>query len=146
MSLSKMKLKLIADVNFIHSEAENFREVTKKNKVELAAGEVLCMKSLAGNQMVFMYRPRDIDVSAYGARKGAATVYHSVRLRLSRSTWDAMMLQNYAKMVNIELEGIRTFEEIIGYTPPKVKAVVSKIKTTKQPGKVINLADRRKAA
>lgn len=109
-----MRLKLIAHVNFQYSEAENFQLVMKKHRdMHLGPGDVLCMLSQSEGQMVFMYRPTEMELTGYGARKGTATVYRSLRLRLDRSKWDwRNMLQNYANDVGIHLEGLSRFEDI----------------------------------
>lgn len=108
-----MKLKLMATVNFQRSEADNFQAVMKKHPhVDLGPSDVVLMISMDKSQMVFMYRKQAIDVSEYGKRRGAADVYHSERIRLTRSTWDWRMLQNYAEQVGIALDGFRRFEEM----------------------------------
>lgn len=108
-----MKLKLMATVNFQRSEADNFQAVMKKNPgIDLGPNDVVLMVSMAKDQMVFMYRKTEIDVSQYGRRRGAATVYHSERVRLDRSSWDWRMLQNYAEQVGIHLDGFRRYEEL----------------------------------
>lgn len=108
-----MRLKLIVSVNFQRSEAENFQAVMKKHPhLDLGPNEVVCMVSLARNQMVFMYRREEVELVGYGQRRGTADLYRSERLRLSRSTWDHRMLQNYANQLGIQLDGFRRFEEI----------------------------------
>jgi hypothetical protein len=135
--MQTLRLKLVADCNFQHNEADNFNEIIKKHKIDqLAPNEVVCLKSLGGAQMVFMYRPREIELTS---GRGTAMVYRSVRLRLTRSTWNPMMLQNYANEVDIQLEGLRRFEDALPHLkPPSVKA--------KKDAKVINIAAARKAA
>jgi hypothetical protein len=135
--MQTLRLKLVADCNFQHNEADNFNEIIKKHKIDqLAPNEVVCLKSLGGAQMVFMYRPREIELTS---GRGTAMVYRSVRLRLTRSTWNPMMLQNYANEVDIQLEGLRRFEDALPHLKaPSVKA--------KKDAKVINIAAARKAA
>lgn len=108
-----MKLKLMATVNFQRSEADNFQAVMKKHPhVELGPNDVVLMISMDRSQMVFMYRKQQMNVSDYGKRRGEADVYHSERLRLSRSTWDWKMLANYGDQVGIQIDGFRRFEEM----------------------------------
>ena len=144
----KLRLKLIATVNFTYSEAENFKDVMKKNPgVHLGPGDVVLLQSQSGGQMVFMYRPVDLNfetMECAGARRGGATAYKSVRLRLSRSTWNPLMLQDYANEVGLELEGLRRFAEIMGETKQPVHRE-NKSKGKKS-AKVIELASHRKAA
>lgn len=133
----------MATVNFQRSEADNFQAVMKAHPhVELGANDVVLMISMDKSQMVFMYRKQEIDVSEYGKRRGAATIYHSERLRLSRSTWDWKMLRNYGEAVGIELDGFRRFEEQF----PKLRDEANVIKLSargarkaKAAGKVISL-------
>jgi hypothetical protein len=144
-----MRLKLIAMANFQYSEADNFNAVMKKHPhITLGPDDVVVLFSQSKNQIVFMYRTTELDFSqrpseddtGFGRRKGKATVYNSKRLRLSRSTWDVMMLQNYANEVGIELDGLKRFEDI--YEGSRREPKKARTKTTK-PGKVIAL---RKAA
>lgn len=108
-----MRLKLIVTVNFQRTEAENFHAAMKRNPgLELGPQDVVCMVSLSRQQIVFMYRKETIDVSGYGLRKGTADVFHSERLRLSRSTFEPKMIQNYANQIGIVLDGFRRFEDI----------------------------------
>lgn len=132
-----LRLKLVADVNFQHNEADNFNEVIKKHKVDqLGPNEVVCLKSLGGAQIVFMYRPREVDLTS---GRGTAMIYRSVRLRLTRSTWNPMMLQNYANEVGLVLEGLRRFEDALPHLqPPSMKG--------KKDAKVVHISTARKAA
>lgn len=108
-----MRLKLIVTVNFQRTESENFHAAMKRNPgLELGPSDVVVMVSLSRQQIVFMYRKQTIELHGYGLRKGSADVYHSERLRLSRSTFNPQMIQNYANQVGLELDGFRRFEEI----------------------------------
>jgi hypothetical protein len=107
-----MRLKLVATVDFRQNEATNFDALMKEHQMRLTSDEVVCMLSTNKRQIVFVYRPKEIAVSRYGNRDGTATAYHSEKLRLSRSTWEPLMLQNYAQEVGITLDGIRRFEDI----------------------------------
>lgn len=107
-----MRLKLMATVNFQRSEADNLNAVLKRHPdMVLGPNDVVLMISMDKSQMVFMFRKDTIDVSEYGKRRGEADVYNSRRVRLSRSTWDWRMLQEYATKANIELDGIQPFEK-----------------------------------
>lgn len=107
-----MRLKLIKTVNFQRTEAENLNAILKMHPdITLGHDDVVVMVSLSKTQLVFAYRTKEIDVSQYGARRGAAKVYHTERLRLDRSTFNPQMIQNYANEVGIMLEGFRRLEE-----------------------------------
>lgn len=87
-------------------------DAIKREKLELGPNDVVAFVSLAHNQILFVWRPLEIDVSAYGHRRGNATVFRSQRLRLSNSTWEPTMLANYAADVGLQLDGLRRFEDI----------------------------------
>lgn len=145
-----MRLKLIVHVNFQQTEAENFKAALKEHKIAgLAAGEVVLMVSLSETQLVFMYRPSEMDMSQYGGRKGTATVFHSERLRLSRSTFSTLMIQNYAREAGLNIDGLRTLEEYIGHKPDvvDVKKSAKKKSTGKAKGATVtHISAARKAA
>jgi hypothetical protein len=123
-----MRLRLVETVDFRCSEAGNFIGVQKRYKLQLGPDDVVCLVASNRRQVVFMYRTREMDMSKFGSRKGTAVVFHSERLRLSRSTWEPMMLQNYANEVGIKLDGLRRFEEIYGEDAP---------------GKIVKMSDHR---
>lgn len=108
-----MRLRHMETVDFRINEAENFNAILKKYKLQLGPDDVVLMMSQSRNQLVFMHRNKILDLSKFGKRQGEATVYHSQRLRLSNSTWDALMLQNYANKVGIQLDYLRRFEDIM---------------------------------
>ena len=138
-----MKLRLIVTVNFQRTEAENFKAAMKKHPdLVLGPDDVVCMISMARDQLVFMYRTREIDVSQYGKRRGAANMYRSERLRIDRSTFAPAMIQNYANDAGITLDGFRRFEEIYPNLAEKENIVTTPVRR-KSTGKVIAL---RKAA
>lgn len=143
-----MRLKLIADANFQYSEAENLKDVLKKNpSVTMTPADVVLLVSRSKDQMVFMHRPTELNLETLpgaGARKGTAIAYHSERVRLSRSTWNPLMLQNYANSVGIELDGLRRFEEIHEQTQ-QIKQAPRPSRRSK-PGKVVSISAHRKAA
>ena len=98
-----MRLKYIESVNFGASELTNYRALAKRNKWSLAKGEVACLVSLTGNQIVFVYAPTS------GA---AGEVLRSERVRLtSRGRWNPLMLADYAEEVGLHLDGIAKFGE-----------------------------------
>lgn len=143
-----MRLKLIADANFQYSEAENLKDVLKKNpSVSLSPSDVVCLVSKSKDQLVFMHRPTELNLSALqggGARKGTAIAYHSERVRLSRSTWNPLMLQDYANSVGINLDGLQRFEAIHEHTQ-QIKQAPRPSRRGKS-GKVVQLSTQRKAA
>lgn len=133
-----MRLKLIVSVNFQRTEAANLQAVLKAHpELELGSNDVVLMVSLDKSQMVFMYRRQEIDLTQYGKRQGVADVYHSERVRLSRSTWDHRMLQDYAQQARIELDGFRKFEEI--YASLREPENVINVKAKKRSAKILPL-------
>lgn len=104
-----MRLKAIEHVSFRKTEATNFDEVTRKLKLKLSPHEVVCLVSLTGNQIVFVYgwspsRKQDTKTTKQ-------MVLRSERLRLDHGTWEPLMLGNYARKVGLHLDNIRLFEE-----------------------------------
>lgn len=108
-----MKLRLIKTVNFQRSEAENFSAIMKLHPdIVLGPDDVVCMMSMNRSQLVFMHRTKEVDVSKYGRRRGTANLYNSLRWRIDRSTFEPLMLQDYAHAVGIHLDGWRTFKDM----------------------------------
>ncbi len=107
-----MRLKYIDTCSFQRSEATNFADLKKKNKWVLLPGEVACLVSMTGDQLVFVYGHRDADPNPDDPNGVVFPVVHSERLRLSgRQKWNPMMLANYAAGVGMKLEGLKRFEE-----------------------------------
>jgi hypothetical protein len=113
-----MRLKLIAQVDFRKNEHTNYLEQAlakqgkkSRKKFALKPGEVVCLVSSSGNQIVFVYNPGSVT-DGHADFSVERKVLHSERLRLtSGGRWNPMMLANYAREVGIKLEGIKSFEE-----------------------------------
>ena len=102
-----MRLKYIDAVSFQCSELTNFRALARRNKWSLKAGEVACLVSLTGDQMLFVYAPTEHEVAGQGLE-----VLRSERVRLTgKQRWSPSMLGDYAKSIGLPLEGIKLFEE-----------------------------------
>lgn len=100
-----MRLREIVTASFCFSEATNYsRYVTYK----LGPGDVVCLVSMTGNQLAFVYRPIDVLSKDHGWNQ---EVLRSVRLRLSRGTWNPLMLTEYARRVGLKLDGLKRFAE-----------------------------------
>lgn len=103
-----MRLVRVERVNFRKSEATNFREIVAREKLELRSGEVVCMRSMTGGQLVFVWRPDKVDAG----QGNTVEVLTSRRLRLEGGqTWNPLMLANYASLVGLKIENLRRFEE-----------------------------------
>jgi hypothetical protein len=103
-----MRLVRVERANFRKSEATNFREIVAREKLELRPGEVLCIHSMTGEQLVFVWRPEHVD-SGNGSK---VEVLSSRRLRLEGGrTWNPLMLVNYAESVGLKIENLRRFEQ-----------------------------------
>lgn len=109
-----MKLRLVTEVDFRKSEATNFVEVQRKEKLNLGQDDVICLLNKGRTQVVFVWKPFEMDISGLPGRFGETEVIRSTRLRLSRSTWNPLMLQNYANSVGVSLDNIKRFEVIFG--------------------------------
>lgn len=109
--MERIRLKAVAlDVDFRQSELTNYKDFVKRTGVELARkGEAILLVSGSENQLVFVLSMSDIT-STHGTE---CSVLDTRRLRLTRSTWNPLMLQNYANERGLHLEGFRRFEEVI---------------------------------
>lgn len=112
MKQMNLTLRLVKEVDFRKSEATNFEEMKKKERLQIHGSDVVCFRSQSRNQVVFVWAPTTINLSEYG-KKGAAIVFRSQRLRLSHGTWDPLMLQNYAEALGIHLVGIKRLEDYV---------------------------------
>lgn len=117
-NLENLRLKGVATVSFIRSEATNLELYKKQPHYpgDLKDGEAFLFLSKSGNQLVFLFRPPILfekkDENTGEVIK-TLQVVDSRRWRLpSGSTWHPYMLQNYANEVGIHLVGIKRFETI----------------------------------
>ncbi len=100
-----VRLKYVATSDFRRSEVSNYREIPPEIRNALRDGEAVCLKSHGGDQLVFVYRPRQLGADG-------PEVFCSVRLRLPPSrTWNPLMLGEYAREAGLELIGIRRLNE-----------------------------------
>lgn len=110
----RLRLRLVKVVDFRFSERTNFDIETKRHKLELKSGEVVCFISLGRDQIIFVSQPRQMEVpEGTKLRKaGPPQVLDSRRLRIEGGVWSRLMMQNYANEVGIEIDGFRRLEEI----------------------------------
>ncbi len=105
-----MRLKHVATVDFRRSELTNFEELVKKNASlkALKKDDVVLFLSRGGDQVVFVHGFNNVE-----GEKGTTSIFmESVKLRMIHgSTWNPLMIANYAKKVGIHLVGLKTFEE-----------------------------------
>jgi len=100
-----MRLKYIERADFRKSELTNFFALKRRS---LKPGEVACLVSSTGLQIVFVYAPGHVHG---GPEDPDREVLRSEKLRLtSGGRWNPMMLGNYAQQVGLDLEGIKLFE------------------------------------
>lgn len=114
-----MRLKLIVQADFRKSEYTNYIEQSgpakkngkgKKKQLVLKSGEVVCLVSSRGDQIIFVYHMDRVREDEPHSEE--RSVLHSERLRLTGGgRWNPMMLGNYALQVGIRLEGIKLFEQ-----------------------------------
>lgn len=103
----RVTLKEIYECHFGRSEMTNYREWQKETGRTLAAGEAVCLVSITGNQMVFVWKPITISVG-----KKRSQVFLSIRVRLDKDHWwEPRMLANYASQVGLDLVGLKRYEE-----------------------------------
>lgn len=104
-----MRLRLVTEADFRRSEVANFEVIQKKEQLRLGDDDVICLVSQSKNQVMFVWRPLNITIPS-----GETTIVRSMRLRLTRSTFNPLMLANYATAVGLQLDGLRRFEDILG--------------------------------
>lgn len=116
-----LRLRRIFTVNFNRSPLTNILLLSKKHKElkELGAHDVVCLRSMGGDQCTFVHGFQggvDKDGSAY-----TCLLWHSMRLidldKVSsgraggRRQWNDLMLADYAKKAGIKLDGLKTWRE-----------------------------------
>ncbi len=104
---AKVKLVEIKEANFRQSEATNFAKLPKSRRESLKNGEAICFVSRMGNQLVFVHKGGEFGKTVQGKER---RVVYSTRLRLTRGTWNPIMLADYADEVGLELLGLKKFE------------------------------------
>jgi hypothetical protein len=105
-----MRLRLVYRANFQRSEATNYASAVAENKLALGKDDVVCLVSLKGDQLVFVWKPLQIEDGARGRERH---IVSSQRLRLTGGVWNPLMLANYAERVGLQLDGLRKFEQIM---------------------------------
>lgn len=103
------KVRLVAirfNIDFRKSELTNYN-IHKRTLPPLGTNESYLFVSKSKNQLIWI-----LNFGSAKTVSGTETeVIDSRRWRLTRGTWEPMMLADYAKAVNIELIGIKTFKE-----------------------------------
>lgn len=114
MIRATVRLRRVAQADFRKNEKTMFESLPAKVRKSLKLNDAVCFISGTGNQIVFVYGFTEV-----GTTKPSNPIYKprrygivtSVRLRLTGSNWNPLMLQNYAESCGIELIGIKRFEE-----------------------------------
>ena len=108
--MRELRLKLIVHADFRKSEKTNFLELQKSGKLpRLRKGEGVLFISKSNDQLVFVENIDEFDVETdHGMRH--AKVVASQRFRISGTTWNPLMLQNYAERAGFKIPGIKRFE------------------------------------
>lgn len=103
-----VRLKSIHEVHFGSSEKTNFNALPKARRDELRqAGDAVCLVSMSGNQLCFVYRPVDTETGGQ--------LVASVRLRLDRGeSFEGRMLVNYGERIGLLVQGLKRFEDYFG--------------------------------
>ncbi|MCK5617304.1 hypothetical protein KAR91_86370 [Candidatus Pacearchaeota archaeon] len=115
--MDRIKLKAIKYVDFRKSEWTNYQEFKKSKKFpgELTHNEAFLFISNTGNQLIWML---NVANGPLGHR-----IVDSRRWRFTgTSSWNPLMLANYAEEVGIELIGIKKFQEIFAANYNKKRA------------------------
>jgi hypothetical protein len=89
-----MKFKMLEKVSFRLSEQTSFDHIVKQGtRFSLRHDEVVVLLSQTEDQLIF--------VSGYTPLDDGAKVLTSRRLRLTKGTWDALRLKEYARNVGL---------------------------------------------
>jgi len=115
--MRELRLKLIAHADFRKSEETNFLELEKEGKLpNLRKGEGVLLISKSGNQLVFVEKIDEFETTTLGGRVVRARVCASQRFRIHGTSWNPLMLQNYAERAGFKIPGIKRFESYMkGY-------------------------------
>lgn len=106
-----LRLKLIAHADFRKSEETNFLELEKSGKMpKLKKGEGVLFISMKQNQIVFVEKIDEFEMETSRGRVVTARVCASQRFRIHGTTWNPLMLQNYAERAGFKIPGIKRFE------------------------------------
>jgi len=109
--MKDLRLKLIHEADFRKSEETNFLELEKAGKVpKLKKGEGILLISKSKNQIVFVEKAEEFDFEKSNGRVVHARIVPSQRYRLHGTTWDNLMLANYAERAGFRVVGIKRFE------------------------------------
>ena len=106
-----LRLKLIAHADFRKSEETNFLELERANKLpDLKRGDGVLLVSMSGNQLVFVEKIDEFETSTLSGKIVRARVCASQRFRIRGTSWNPLMLQNYAERAGFKIPGIKRFE------------------------------------
>ena len=119
-----LRLRYIGTVDFRASEMTNYLLAIREQPslAKLKKDDAVLFLSRKGDQLIFVH-----GFSMTNGQKGAIRFLRSERLRLDGGVWDALMLQNYARMVGIHLMGIKTFEEHLQAAVDALKAELANL-------------------
>jgi len=108
-----VRLRRVERGDFRTTERTMFENLPAALRRKLKGSDAVCFVSGVGNQIVFVYGFTNVGLTkATGRHKPRRYgIVTSVRLRLTGSTWNPLMLANYADACGIELLGLKRFEE-----------------------------------
>lgn len=129
-NLRPMRLRYVGVADFRRSELYNYREVVEKQPelADLKPGEVVCLRSGTGTQIVFVLGVLKVEGRLIRGRESAVRhVLRSERLRITDGgEWDDLMVVDYAERVGIRLVGLSDlrdhFRELVAATADVRKA------------------------
>jgi hypothetical protein len=95
-------------VDFRSSEKTNFEEFKKSSRYpgDLKKNETFLFISKGGEQLLWILNVKELP----GVGK-TRQVIDSRKWRIDGGAWNPMMLKNYAKLVGLDLVGLKSFEE-----------------------------------
>lgn len=107
----RLTLRMVATVDFRHGVPFHYEALKRKRLLrDITEDETVLLVSQSGRQLAFVFHAIEID-----SRSGEpVTAISHYRVQLDRHTsFNGLMLSQYAQRAGIELVGLKRFEEHI---------------------------------
>ena len=108
-----MRIRYIETADFRRCDLSLFQMFYQDHMLftqSLKKDDVVVFVSKKGNQLLFVHGFVHINEGYEGARF-ERTVLASTRYRLLNTTWNPLMLANYAEAAGLKIQGLKLFEE-----------------------------------
>lgn len=105
-------MKYIAHADFRKSERTNYLELKKARKLpKLGKNDVVLLVSMTENQCVFVYGFDTFDTEGTDGKERHVEICRSERFRIKGTTWNPLMIRNYAEWAGLKIDGLKRFED-----------------------------------